>query len=188
VVALVETQVWQAPHGVGGPEPGVQRPFWQVSMPLQALLSVQPATWVPLASGVEVQPVTVSQLSVVQGLPSLQLSGGPETHCPMALQVSMPLQTLPSEHEVPNGSGLLKQAPLAQPSVVQGLLSLQLGGVPATQPPLLQVAGLQKSLEHEVPLAAPALCAQPTPVWQLSTVQGLPSSQFGAVPAVQLPF
>jgi hypothetical protein len=100
----------------------------------------------------------------------------------------LPLQTSPSEHEVPNASGLLKHAPLPQPSVVQGLLSLQVGGVPATQLPLLQLAGLQKSVEQELPLAAAALCAQPTPAWQLSTVHGLPSSQLGGVPALQLPF
>src|SRR5512144_1630212 len=46
------------------------------------------------------QPLVGSQLSNVQGLPSTQLSACPSTHAP-DWQVSGPLQTLPSEHDVP---------------------------------------------------------------------------------------
>jgi hypothetical protein len=52
------------------------------------------------AIGVCVQPLTGLQASVVQALPSLQLSGVPAAHTP-AWHVSLPLQTVPSAHEVP---------------------------------------------------------------------------------------
>jgi hypothetical protein len=155
---------------------------------LQALVSVQPGGVEPLASAVKAHPVVGLQLSAVHGLPSLQTSGFPGWQVPSESQVSAPLQTLPSEQEVPKATGLWKQAPLAQPSAVQTLPSSQLGGVVAPHEPFEQTAGLQKSPEQEVPFAAFALWTQPVPVWQLSTVQMLPSSQLGAVPAVQVPF
>jgi hypothetical protein len=44
--------------------------------------------------------VTASQVSVVHGSLSLQLSGVPVAHVPF-WHVSWPLQTLPSLHDVP---------------------------------------------------------------------------------------
>jgi hypothetical protein len=76
------------------------------------------------------------QLSVVQTLPSLQLSGVPPVHSP-AWQVSSPLQTLPSAHDEPFGTAAVKQPAMgSQESLVQTLPSLQLGGLPAVQEPL----------------------------------------------------
>jgi hypothetical protein len=69
-------------------------------------------------------------------LPSLQLSAVPAVHVP-PWQVSPPLQTLPSLHEVPFSTGVLAQPVTgSQLSVVQTLPSLQLSGVPAPQAPL----------------------------------------------------
>src|SRR5262245_17374278 len=42
------------------------------------------------------QPATGSQVSIVQGSLSSQLSGTPGSHVPDGLHVSVPLQTLPS--------------------------------------------------------------------------------------------
>jgi hypothetical protein len=69
---------------------------------LQTLPSVQGA---PLETGLLVHPKIGSQRSVVQALLSLQL------RAPLAAQmalwhVSMPLQMLPSEHEVPLKAGV----------------------------------------------------------------------------------
>jgi hypothetical protein len=78
----------------------------------------------PLGSGVVVQPKTGSQLSVVQGFASLQLSGGPAVQAP-PWQVSSPLQMLPSVQDAPLGSTPLVQAPAVQVSTVHGLPSAQ---------------------------------------------------------------
>src|SRR5439155_21998801 len=76
--------------------------------------------------------------SVVQGLPSSQSGGAPPTQLP-PLQVSLVVQASPSSQ----GSVLFVWVqPLvgSQPSVVQALLSSQLGGAPPTQLPPLQVS------------------------------------------------
>jgi len=112
--------------------PAVQVPFWQVSAPLQTLLSLHD---VPFRTGLCVQPKTGSQASVVHGLLSLQLRVVPGLQVPL-WQVSAPLHTVLSAHDVPLG-----RAELAQPvtglheSVVQTLESLQLRAVPAVQVP-----------------------------------------------------
>ena len=77
------------------------------------------------AGGCEPHPVVGLQGSSVHGLESLQLSGAvarqkPDVHC------STPLQTLPSEHEVPSGAGACRQPRVgSQLSVVHTLPSLQ---------------------------------------------------------------
>jgi hypothetical protein len=82
--------------------PAVQTPAWQVSAPLQTLPSAQA---VPLSTGVLLQPVTGLQLSVVQTLPSLQLSAVPAVQVPL-WQVSTPSQTSPSLHDEPFGTAV----------------------------------------------------------------------------------
>ena len=67
------------------------------SAPLQALPSLHD---VPFATAVLLQPVVGLQVSVVHGLPSLQLSGDPAVQAP-AWHVSAPLHTVASAHDVP---------------------------------------------------------------------------------------
>jgi hypothetical protein len=89
-----------------------------------------------LSTGLVAHPKTGSQLSVVQTLPSSQLSAVPAVHVP-AWHVSLPLQTSPSRHGVPLTTGLLWQPVTgSQLSVVQTLPSSQLSGVPAVHVPL----------------------------------------------------
>jgi hypothetical protein len=77
------------------------------------------------AGGCELQPVTGLQGSSVQGFESLQLSGAVARQKP-AVHCSTPLQTLPSEQEVPFGAGACRQPSTgSHVSVVQGLPSLQ---------------------------------------------------------------
>jgi hypothetical protein len=112
--------------------PAVHTPPWHVSSPLQTSPSRQ---GVPLTTVVFWQPVTGSQLSVVHGLLSSQLSAVPAVHTP-PWQVSLPLQTLPSGHAVPFTTGVLEQPKAgSQLSVVHTLLSSQLSGGPAVQTP-----------------------------------------------------
>jgi hypothetical protein len=165
--------------------PAAQAPLWQVSAPLHRLPS---AHEVPLATGMAVQPKMESQPSVVHGLPSLQLSAVPAVQAPL-WQVSAPLQTLPSLHEVPFSTGALTQ-PVAglQLSVVHTFPSLQLSGVPAVHTPLWQISLPLQTLPsaQEVPLAT-GVVVQPNVGLQLSVVHGLPSLQARGVPAVHTP-
>jgi len=122
--------------------PGWHTPAWQVSAPLHWLPSEQ---LVPFATGVWVH-VLALQASVVQGFPSLQSAAVMHCTqlgmgCPVQVpfrQASMFVQGLPSEQAVPSATGLCEQPPVAglQESVVQGLLSLQLMGVPGLHTPV----------------------------------------------------
>ena len=120
------------PLQVGG-VPGVQTPDWQVSSPLQRLLSTPHG--VPFATAVRRQPAFGSQVSVVHGLLSAQLTGVPGWQTP-AWQTSTPLQRLPSLHGVPSGATPCWQpATGSQVSVVHGLASAQVSAVPAVHTP-----------------------------------------------------
>jgi hypothetical protein len=143
---------------------------------------------VPFATGVVVQPVDALQPSVVHGLPSLQTSGVPAVHEPL-WQVSAPLQAFPSEHVVPFATGVVVQPDAAlHPSVVHGLPSLHVSGVPAVHVPLWHVSAPLQAFpsEHDEPLVTGVL-TQPVPGSQLSEVHTLPSLQLGAVPLVHVP-
>ena len=69
--------------------------------------------------GAWTQPTAASQLSAVHELPSSHWSALPEVHSP-ATQVSAPLQTVGSAHEVPSGTEVCPQIPAVQASTVQG--------------------------------------------------------------------
>src|ERR1041384_4326222 len=126
--SVVQTFLWWHVSG----EPAVQLPFWQVSVPLQTLASPHA---VPFSAAMCVQPKTGSQASVVQALPSSQLSVVPPVHVPF-WQVSAPLQTVPSAQAVPLPTLTCWQPSTgSQLSVVHVLPSLQLSAVPATQGP-----------------------------------------------------
>src|SRR5262249_39015162 len=166
--------------------PVVQRPLWQVSLPLHTVLSAQD---VPLGTATCWQPTSALHESVVQGFWSSQTSGVPAVHEP-AWQVSEPLQTLPSRHGVPFGTGVWAQPVTElQVSAVHGLPSSQLTHVPGTQTPARQVsAPLQTFVSaHDVPSNA-GVCWQPVCALQVSVVQTLPSSQLSCVPGLQTPF
>jgi hypothetical protein len=122
------------------------------------------------------------QLSSVQTLPSLQLSGGPPAQAP-PLQASFVVQALPSLH----GALLFTNTqPLAglQLSSVHVLLSLQVTAGPGTQAPPLHVSLAVQAFPslHEAVLN---VCLHPKVEWQVSVVQTLPSSQFGGGPPTQ---
>jgi hypothetical protein len=165
--------------------PAVQVPLWHVSAPLQTLPSVHD---VPLATLLAVHPVAGLQLSVVQGLPSLHVSGVPAVQAPL-WHVSAPLQRLPSGHAVPLVTLLWVHPVLAlQPSVVQAFESLQLSGVPAVHTPVWQVSSPLQTVAsaQDEPLAT-LVFWQPVAGTQLSVVHTLLSLQLSGVPAVQVP-
>ena len=71
---------------------------------------------------------------------------------------------------------------------MQGLPSSQFSGVPAVQVPAWQVsAPLQTSPSAQEVPSATGVFWHPSTASQESAVQGLPSSQFSGVPAVQVP-
>src|SRR5690349_18971206 len=60
----------------------------------------------------------------------------PATHMPLRSHVSLPLQTLPSEHEVPTAAGAcLMPVVGSQLSIVHGLSSFTTTAVPRQLPP-----------------------------------------------------
>jgi hypothetical protein len=71
---------------------------------VQALLSLQ--TVPSGAAGLEQAPVAWLHVPTAwQASDAVQVTGVPEVQMPVALQVSLPLQALPSEHEVPAATG-----------------------------------------------------------------------------------
>jgi len=126
-VGLQESVVQTLPSLQLRAVPAVQVPLWQVSAPLQTLPSLQV---VPLSTGAFWQPVPPLQLSVVQTLPSLQLRAVPAVQTPL-WHVSAPLQTFPSEHDVPLARLGFEHTPAVHTSEVHRLPSAQ--SAPTTQ-------------------------------------------------------
>jgi hypothetical protein len=147
----------------------MQEPAWQLSVWVHA----SPSLHVFVSSFVETQPLPGSQVSSVHELASSQASGGPPSQEPAA-QVSLVVHAFPSLH----GSvlGVFTQ-PVAgvQLSVVHGLLSSQVGGVPATHWPSSHVSlPLQRSVSGQaVPSGTKASAgqAEPAPVQKSGTSQ-----------------
>ena len=137
-----------------------------------------------LMLGTLTQPLALSQLSSVQGLPSSHEPSLPGTHLPL-LHWSPVVQTLPSSQ----GAVLLADLqPVAasQLSTVQGLPSSHRSAGPGWHWPSLQTSLLVQALPSEqlLPLFT---VTQPLLASQMSVVHGLPSSQFTDLPALQLP-
>jgi len=113
--------------------PGKQEPLLQTSPSVHWLLSLQTAVlsacW---------QPSAPSQLSSVQGLPSLQFRVPPGTQAPSA-HASPTVQFEPSEQASALAT-LLQPAATLQESVVHALLSLQSVAAPGRQEPPLHAS------------------------------------------------
>src|SRR2546428_521433 len=127
-------------------------------------------------------------MSLVQGLPSLQLSAVPGAHVP-AWHVSAPLHTFPSLHEAPFAAAeSCQHGTGADVAVGRRMTSMQFGSVPGVQTPACIVSVPLHAFPslHDVPFAT-AGCWQPATGSQLSVVQGLPSLQLSGVPAVHAP-
>jgi hypothetical protein len=139
---------------------------------------------VPVGKGAWETPVTGSQESLVQGLPSVVGTGLP-TQVP-EVHWSFAVQALPSEHEVPFAAGVWT-GPLdgLHESAVQGLPSSTMTGVPGVHAPAaLQVSAPLQTLgsAQDVP-ACTGAWATPVCGLQESVVQGLLSVVETAVPA-----
>jgi len=118
------------------------------------------------------------------------MTGVPGVQVPIALQISLPLQALPSAQDVPTVTGVCAMPVTgSQLSVVHGLPSSIEGGVPARQvPEALQVSAPLQTLAsaQDVP-AETGVCLTPVTGSQLSAVQGLLSLTDRGVPAMQVP-
>jgi hypothetical protein len=164
-----------------GSVPAWQAPCTQLSNRVQG----SPSSQSPLATGVFSQPLSGSQLSVVQTLSSPQVSDTvmarptqlPSKHWSLSVQASL------SWH----GAVLLAKAqPLvgSQPSLVQGLASLQIAGRPTQVPPVHVSPVVQAVPSSQLSVLATEAQA-PVAGSQVSKVQGLSSSQAEAEPEVQ---
>jgi hypothetical protein len=179
VAGLHESSVHRLPSSQLGPAPPTQAPPEQASPVVQALPSSQAAVlfaWV--------QPVAGLQASSVQRLASSQFGAAPPTQTPPA-QVSVVVQALASSQ----GAELLVYVqPVAgeQPSVVHTLPSSQFGPAPPTQVPPEQASPVVQALPSSQAVVLFAW-VQPVAGLQASSVQTLPSSQFGGGPPAQAP-
>jgi hypothetical protein len=145
--------------------PAAQTPPWHVSAPLQTDPS---GHGVPFETATCWQPITGSQLSVVHELPSSQLSAAPGVQTP-PWQVSAPLQTVLSAHDVPFATVVFWQMPALQTSFVHGFESLQSDWI---------VHGMQPAI---------GVWLHPVTASHASTVHALLSLQSSAVPVVHAP-
>jgi hypothetical protein len=133
-------------------------------------------------------PFCGSQLSLVHWLLSLHSSGGPPTHCPLALQVSAVVHALLSLHTAP-GVGV-KAHPVCglQLSLVHWLLSLQVSGAPPTHWPLaLQVSAVVHALLSLHAAPGVGVKAHPVCGLQLLLVHWLLSLQIRGAPPTHWP-
>jgi hypothetical protein len=150
----------------------------QVSLVVQTLPSSQEAPGV--AACWQRPPL---QVSAVHWLPSSQLSSVP-AQVPLA-HTSPVVQALPSLQDAVL-LACVQPLPTSQASSVQTLPSSQLGAGPPTHDPPAQVSLVVQALPS-LHGAALLVCVQPVAGLQASSVQTLPSSQFGAGPPTQLP-
>jgi hypothetical protein len=159
--------------------PGWHAPAPQTSPLVQALLSLH-----AIALALCVQPPLVPQTSVVHGLPSSQGATVPPVQMPPT-HLSFNVHELPSSHAL---ALAVKTQPVValQASSVHGLPSAQTRLLPGLHAPPAQVSPTVQTLpsEHDAVLL---LWTQPFTGSQLSLVQPLLSSQFGAAPGMQLP-
>ena len=126
------------------------------------------------------QPFLVSQLSVVQGLPSSQETSLPAPRQAPPAHTSPVVQVTPSSQPTALLTALQSPARL-QLSSVHGLLSLQTLVVP-THVPVPQLSPLVQALPSlQVTLVGSATDVQPFVLLQESVVQALPSSHGMAV-------
>ena len=178
-VALQVSRVHKLPSSQPAAKPEMHSPFWHASPAVHKLPSVQGAVLL-----LKTQPILLSQLSSVQGLPSLQATALPGWQAPAA-QMSPTVQMLLSSQ----AAVLLVdvQPPWAsQFSVVQGLPSSHgLGFCGLHTPPLQASPLVQLLLSSQV--AVLSLNWQPFCVSQLSSVHGLPSLQGSLPGAMQVP-
>jgi len=175
------------PSSTTGGTPAAHAPEpLHASAPLQALPSEHA---VPVATAVCVTPAAGSHASVVHGLPSSIVGGALATHAPVALHVSLPLQALLSEQDVPVATGVCRTPVFgSHESAVHGLPSSIVGAAPDAQTPLEHISAPLQALpsEHEVPFAT-AVWVNPLDGSQASAVHGLPSSSTGGVPEAHAP-
>jgi hypothetical protein len=129
-------------------------------------------------------PVPNTQLSSVHTLPSSQLGGAPPTQAP-PLQVSAVVHGSPSSQAAVL---FVLTQPVAglQESLVQIFPSLQFGAGPPAHAPPLQVSNVVQALPSSQ-AAALLVLTQPVAGSHESSVQVLPSSQFGGTPPTQTP-
>jgi hypothetical protein len=131
-------------------------------------------------------PKVASQLSSVQALESSQASGFEPTQTPAA-QVSVWVQTLPSEQVFELSFVYTHPVNASQLSSVQALESSQVIGFEPTQTPAAQVSVWVQTLPSEQVFKSSFVYTHPSAASQLSSVQSLPSLQVIGFEPTQTP-
>ena len=162
--------------------PGLHTPAEHKSPWVQSLASLH---WAELAT-LEQTPLSGSQASLVQGLPSSQPLAAPGLQVPPA-QTSPLVQALPSVQVAVLELDL--QLPLvgSQASSVHGLPSLQSVALPALHAPPPQTSPAVQALPSSQPATLGVWPQSPLLLSQASAVHGLPSLQALVAPALQVP-
>jgi hypothetical protein len=159
-----------------GAGPPTQTLLAHLSAVVQALPSSQLAVLAAFT-----QPVAETQLSSVQGLPSLQFAAGPPTQTLFA-HLSAVVQALPSS-QLAVLAALTQPVAATQLSSVHGLLSLQFAAGPPTQVPApLHLSFVVQAL-LSLQFAVFGVWMHPPDVLHVSVVHTSLSSQLPVVPA-----
>ncbi len=178
-VALHESVVHGLLSSQPSAAPGTHAPPAHASLTVHVLPSEQACVLL-----VNTQPLAALQTSLVQGLPSLQVTVAPGTQEPPP-QVSPCVQALPSLH----GTVLLTCVQpfcVSQSSEVQGLPSSHGATVPPVHTPSRHLSfNVQELPSSQV--AVFGVNTQPVAALQESSVQGLPSAQGSVLPGTQTP-
>jgi len=129
-------------------------------------------------------------VSIVHAFPSSMTRGVPALHTPEPSHVSSPLQTFPSEQDVPATAGeCVTPCTGSQESTVHALPSSRTSGVPTlhTPPPSQSSMPLHTfPSEHDAPADA-GTWRTPAMGSHVSVVHALPSSTTRGVPALHTP-
>ncbi len=132
--------------------PATQLPPAHASLTVQAL----PSLHAPLLAVARHAPVLALQLSVVQTLPSSQITSLP-AHLPVEVQASPAVQALPSLQAAPALTGYTQVPEASHWSSVHTLPSLQTTGEPAQVPVLLHKSPLVHAFASSQTLPATTL-------------------------------
>jgi hypothetical protein len=166
-------------HSLGEP---AHAPALQASAVVQALPSSQALVLAAKAQA----PVATLQLSVVHGLPSLQVLLGPATQA-LALQASATVQALPSASHGALLALWMQPSLASQISSVHALPSSQAATAPALHVPAWQLSPTVQTLasaSHVLPCSGAGSNTQPPlALSHESAVHGLPSAHTLAAPA-----
>ena len=171
-------------HGLPSSHVRTPAPWQPVAPQVSPVVHASPSSQALLLAR-NAQPLALSQLSVVHGLPSTHTRAAPATQPPPA-QVSLVVQLLPSLHLLVLLVWMHAPLVASHVSVVQGLWSSQSLGPSGWHRPSWQLSPMVQPFSSSQGKSL-ALKLQPFKGSQLSVVQGVSSWHVALGPAVHAP-